>query len=88
LAPSSLLFQNRPPAQLLPSLARWVADEFHDKVKKPVATASGALGQILTNAAPWVEDVTLGTVPQQQNGFDCGVFAIKFIERAAVGRRV
>ena len=52
---------------VLESLAQWVQDEMKDKADLSIDTSS------------W-ERRYPRDIPQQENGYDCGVFAVKFAE--------
>jgi Ulp1 family protease len=52
---------------VLESLAQWVQDEMKDKADLTIDTST------------W-ERRYPGNIPQQENGYDCGVFAVKFAE--------
>ena len=54
-------------------LKRWVQDEFRDKRGREV------------DASGWEELLPGGSVPQQENGFDCGVFTLMFADFLARG---
>ncbi len=87
---------------MLSHLAHWVADEAADKPPSAdsafaraaagrgmdSAAAAASAAEHLKRAPGWPARCAGRSVPQQHNGCDCGVFAIKFMECASAGRCV
>ena len=60
---------------VLANLERWVQDESLDKRKEQLCTDG------------WTRHVP-SNVPQQENGFDCGMFAFKFAQCVSLDLKV
>ncbi|KAF8066180.1 ULP1A [Scenedesmus sp. PABB004] len=56
------------------ALRRWLADEAKDKLQETWDTSPSA----------WAEEYP-GGIPRQANGYDCGVFALLFLDRLGAG---
>jgi sentrin-specific protease 1 len=61
--------------RVMRGVLRWLADELADKKRVQVDTAG------------WTRRVHAG-VPQQGNGYDCGLFLVEFARALAVGKRI
>jgi chemotaxis protein histidine kinase CheA len=76
---------NGQPRQHLSSLQRWLFDEASDKLPSLTSPAANPLGLTAEDFRDWpIRCLDPSIVPQQGNGSDCGVFALRFAE--ALGR--
>lgn len=57
--------------QVLANLRRWLCDESLDKRKKPL------------DVEDWVDHAPTH-IPHQSNGYDCGMFAVKYAQSVAL----
>jgi hypothetical protein len=66
---------------VLKQLASWLVDEAADKLKhSPERAAKFAADRV----KDWVKEPHPPCVPQQKNGYDCGVFTLVCMEWAAL----
>lgn len=76
---------NGAPRQHMRALQRWLRDEAADKLPA-LPAAANPLGLTADDFAEWpVRYLDPSVVPQQGNGSDCGVFALRFAEALARG---